>query len=62
MTQAVKTALRERLERVRQVDPAEQKRRVDALLEFGRRWRESPVVDPRPLDEILAYDENGLPV
>ncbi|GJE59273.1 type II toxin-antitoxin system VapB family antitoxin [Methylobacterium trifolii] len=22
----------------------------------------SPLVDPRPIDEILAYDEHGLPV
>ncbi|MCJ2052228.1 type II toxin-antitoxin system VapB family antitoxin [Methylobacterium sp. J-070] len=22
----------------------------------------SPLVDPRPINEILAYDENGLPV
>lgn len=21
-----------------------------------------PLVDPRPIDQILAYDENGLPV
>ncbi|MEL6062731.1 MULTISPECIES: type II toxin-antitoxin system VapB family antitoxin [unclassified Methylobacterium] len=27
-----------------------------------RRWHASPVVDPRPIEQILAYDENGLPV
>ncbi|MCJ2086899.1 type II toxin-antitoxin system VapB family antitoxin [Methylobacterium sp. E-005] len=27
-----------------------------------RRWNASPVADPRPIEEILAYDENGLPV
>lgn len=62
MTEAVKTALRERLARVRKVDEAERKRRVNALLELGRRFGELPVEDPRPVDEILAYDENGLPV
>ena len=61
MTQAVKTALRERLERVREVDATEQQRRYDAIMDFARRWREAPVLDPRPLDEILGYDENGLP-
>jgi antitoxin VapB len=61
MTQAVKTALRERLERVREVDATEQQRRYDAIMDFARRWREAPVLDSRPLDEILGYDENGLP-
>ncbi len=49
MTQAVKTALRERLERVREVDATEQQRRYDAIMDFARRWREAPVLDPRPL-------------
>ena len=49
MTQAVKTALRERLERVREVDATEQQRRYDAIMDFARRWREAPVIDPRPL-------------
>ena len=26
---------------------------------MARRFRELPVVDPRPIDEILGYDENG---
>ena len=39
----------------------ERERRVETILEFGRRWREAPVVDPRSFDEILDYDENGLP-
>jgi hypothetical protein len=30
-------------------------------MDFARRWREAPVIDPRPFDEILGYDENGLP-
>ena len=34
--------------------------RIDA--EFRRRLNARPVIDPRPVDEILAYDENGLPV
>lgn len=61
MTEAVKAALRERLARLRQADEAERRRRYEAIMEFGRRWREAPVVDPRPFDEILDYDENGLP-
>ncbi|KQS67220.1 MULTISPECIES: type II toxin-antitoxin system VapB family antitoxin [unclassified Methylobacterium] len=27
-----------------------------------RRLNASPLVDARPIDEILAYDEHGLPV
>ncbi len=63
MTQAVKTALRERLERVgpSKVDPEERQRRIEAMMEFAREWRSRPVIDPRTPDEILGYDENGLP-
>ena len=50
MTQAVKTALRERLERVREVDAAEQQRRYDALYGFWASLaRARRCVDPRPL-------------
>ena len=64
---AVKGSLRERLERVRPAAPArvvseaERQRRYEALMELGRRFRELPVLDPRTPDEILGYDENGLP-
>lgn len=63
MTQAVKTALRERLERVRpgKVDPAERQRRIEAMLEFARKFQAAEVLDPRSPDEIIGYDENGLP-
>lgn len=26
------------------------------------RWNSRPLLDPRPLDQIVDYDENGLPV
>lgn len=26
------------------------------------RWNARPSVDPRPLEEVLAWDENGLPM
>jgi antitoxin VapB len=61
MTEAVKTALRERLARVRQVGEAEQQERFEAIMDFARRWREAPAIDPRPLDQIVEYDEHGLP-
>ena len=60
MTEAVKTALRERLARVGQTGEAERRRRYE-VDRACRRFRALPVVDPRPFDEILGYDENGLP-
>lgn len=44
-----------------QPDQAEIERILAATREMQRLWRESPVVDPRTPDEILGYDENGLP-
>ncbi len=39
--------------------------RRDALLEdlaaSRKRFAALPVLDPRPADEILGYDDNGLP-
>jgi hypothetical protein len=44
---------------------AEMETRAREGLEIDRRYRESwlalPVVDPRPFDEVLEWDENGLP-
>ena len=58
LTDAVTTALRERLDRIRppaRIDIAE---RLDRLsLEYSA----MPVVDDRTPDEIIGYDENGLP-
>jgi antitoxin VapB len=61
MTEAVKTALQDRLRRVSQVGEEEQRRRIAAMREFARKFQEAPVLDPRTPDEILGYDENGLP-
>jgi hypothetical protein len=40
-------------------------REVADALESARilreNWHKRPLVDPRPVDEILDYDENGLP-
>ena len=41
-------------------------KRIAEGLEVDRRLRERwlarPAIDPRPLDQIIEYDENGLPV
>ena len=59
LTTAVVVALRERLARLR----GRSKRRSlrDELREIGRRCAELPTLDERPADEILDYDERGLP-
>jgi antitoxin VapB len=59
ITAAITTALRERLERVnRRPRP---RSLVDELDEIARRCAALPVLDHRSADEILGYDQNGLP-
>ena len=53
------TAIRARLERVRQRRSG--RRLADDLNELARLCAALPVVDPRTGDEILGYDDNGLP-
>ena len=63
ITQAVAKAIQERFKRV------EAERRPlargyslsDELLEIGRRCAALPRLDTRTSDEIIGYDENGLP-
>ena len=58
-TEAVTQALRERLQRVRR---ARAKRRLaDDLDEIALHCSSLPVRDPRSADEIMGYDEHGLP-
>ena len=59
LTTAIRRAAEERLQRVRRAqggrDLAEQ------LLEIGRRCAALPDLDTRTAEEILGYDEYGLP-
>jgi antitoxin VapB len=60
ITIAITIAMRERLAR------EERRRRnnrslASELMEIGRHCSSLPVLDPRSSDEILGYDENGLP-
>ncbi|MGH7060398.1 MAG: type II toxin-antitoxin system VapB family antitoxin [Stellaceae bacterium] len=59
LTQAIRNALAERLERerLRRGDPT---RLADRLMEIGRHCAALPDVDTRSADEIIGYDENGL--
>lgn len=59
ITTAVTTAVRERLERVRGAAPAEV--RLEELTRIAQRAATRRVLDDRTDDEILGYDENGLP-
>jgi antitoxin VapB len=58
-TEAVTRALRDRLARVRR----ERTRRslADELDEIARHCASLPVRDPRTPEQIIGYDEHGLP-
>lgn len=59
LTSAIEKALRERLERLKQ----ERRQRIihAQLEEILTRVDRLPVLDSRRPDEILGYDEHGLP-
>ena len=59
LTQAIASALEERLARVGHADPRERKRAE--LARIAERAAMLPVLDDRSSDEILDYDEHGLP-
>ena len=59
VTAAVRRAAEERLERVRQ-QQAGRSLAAD-ILEIGRRCAALPDRDDRTADEILGYDDRGLP-
>ena len=59
VTTAVRRAAEERLLRVRRGQPG---RSLTAeILEIGKRCASLPDLDTRSADEILGYDEHGLP-
>lgn len=58
-TEAVKRALRDRLDRLRR--DRVQRPLADELDEVALHCAGLPLLDLRPADEILGYDEHGLP-
>jgi len=58
-TQAVTQALRDRLARLRREKT--RRRLADELEEIARHCAGLPVLDSRQPDEILGYDNEGLP-
>jgi antitoxin VapB len=61
MTKAIRKALEERLDRLASLHEAEVERRRRAIDEIVRRSLALPVLDDRSEDEILGYDELGIP-
>lgn len=58
-TEAVTKALRDRLARLRR--ERGRRRLADELEDIARHCAALPILDPRSPDEILGYDQNGLP-
>ena len=60
LTEAIRISLAQRLrrERLKRGRPANL---ADELEAIARRCDALPVLDPRSADEIIGYDENGLP-
>ncbi len=60
LTRVVKEALQYRLARER-ATRSSQGRLIARVLELGRRASSRPVLDPRSPEEIMGYDELGVP-
>jgi antitoxin VapB len=58
LTTAIRVAVQQRLERVRKPRSRDL---AEELLEIGRRCSALPDLDTRTAEEILGYDEHGLP-
>ena len=64
LTEAVTTALRERLEREHAAERTHAQTKAERLAKLRaivKQFDSLPVFDDREPDEIIGYDENGLP-
>lgn len=63
ITEAVRDGLRREVERAKVIAAATPKDDdyVERIMAIGRKVAAMPVLDDRTPDEILGYDENGLP-
>jgi antitoxin VapB len=59
LTDAIRKALAERLERER-LRRGQSNRVADRLMEIGKHCAALPDIDARSADEILGYDETGM--
>jgi len=60
ITEAVTLAIRDRLQRIRARKPG--RSLVDELDEIARHCAALPVLDDRSPEDIIGYDERGVPV
>lgn len=63
-TGAIKLAVSNELAKVAsvsEVPEAERLRRLAVTREFQAKWKALPTLDNRSADEILGYDDDGLP-
>jgi antitoxin VapB len=60
MARVIHEALEDRLQRLNQGGP-DPERRLAEMRAISRRIAKLPNRDTRPADEIIGYDENGLP-
>ncbi len=61
LTAAVTVSLRERLDRLQHQSARDHRAGVERILDFGRRLRAYDTGDDRTADEIIGYDEWGIP-
>jgi antitoxin VapB len=61
MTEALRQVLAEELERQRSVREAAREAKLAALMEISRRGAALPRLTGLSDEEIIGYDENGLP-
>lgn len=61
LTEAVTRALEERLHRERALRHADFETRYQAVMDILKEIDKLPVLDDRTPDELLGYDEHGLP-
>ena len=61
ITRAVIEALREKLAREERRHERSHSQRLERMMEIARRSAALPVFDTRSDDEIIGYDENGIP-
>jgi antitoxin VapB len=60
ITDAIIHALEERLERNTSREAAEREKRFQRIMDIVNEMQKLPVLDDRPADEIIGYNENGL--
>lgn len=59
ITTAIRRALEERLYQMS--SHPKQRLQLDSLVEIRRRWAAMPKADSSSADEVIDYDQNGLP-